>query len=125
MKWILVLLKLVSAQRREVSDGEFVLDEDEVANVYTDGGVLMWRGRKLLQAGTQEVNKVQQAMFDQSTQVGFGVCMHLCLHTYTHVFMMNKVQQAMFDQNTQVSACKHQQAMYYQTNGAGFGVWMY
>jgi hypothetical protein len=67
-RWILVLLGLLN-RRRELAEGHFSLDEDELENVYLDNGALMWRGRRLLQAGMREVNKVQQATFDKGTGV--------------------------------------------------------
>jgi hypothetical protein len=69
MRWILILLKLIFKLRRELNEGEFILEDEELKNVYHDNGALMWRGRRLLQTGTAEVNKVEQASFDAATQV--------------------------------------------------------
>ncbi len=69
MRWILILLKIIFRTRRELNPGEFILEGEELNNVYNENGALMWRGRRLLQTGTAEVNKVQQASFDAVTQV--------------------------------------------------------
>jgi hypothetical protein len=70
MRWILILLRIFVAQtRRELGEGEFVLDEQEMKNTYLENGALMWRGRRLMQIRSTEVNKVEQASFDKATNV--------------------------------------------------------
>jgi hypothetical protein len=68
LRWIVVLLRL-TAGRRGLQAGEFRLDEYEMKNTYMHQGSLMWRGRKLLQAATDEVNEVKMAGFDKETGV--------------------------------------------------------
>ncbi len=69
MRWIIILLRMLFGARRELGEGEFVLDEQEMKNTYLENGVLMWRGRRLMQIRSTEVTKVEQASFDKATNV--------------------------------------------------------
>ena len=75
-KWILALLN-VKEGRRELGEGEFVLDEQEMKNTYLDNGVLMWRGRRLMQIRAEDVSKVEQASYDKASGVRVASCTHV------------------------------------------------
>jgi hypothetical protein len=77
-RWIQIIVKLLEAKsRRALGEGEFVLGEEEILNTYLEGGVLMWRGARLVQIRSTEENKVAMASFDRATEV--CVCVHVCV----------------------------------------------
>ncbi len=65
---MLVIIRVRIIRSRRLLPGEFVLDSEETKNVYLEDGQLRWRGRRLLQSGTKDTAKVDQAVFDQKTQ---------------------------------------------------------
>ncbi len=75
-KWILILLNILFG-RRELAEGEFLLDEEEMKNTYLDNGVLMWRGRRLMQIRAEDVSKVEQASYDKTSGVRVASCTHV------------------------------------------------
>ena len=72
LRWILILLKFLLGLRRNLGDGEVLLDAYEMQNTYLENGALMWRGRRYIQVRAEMVQDVAQASWDQAARV----CVH-------------------------------------------------
>ena len=68
LKAILAMF-LALRRRRELPEGQFMLENEGTENVFRAGDQLMWRGRKLMAVGMTDSTEISQHYFDTGTNV--------------------------------------------------------